>query len=285
MLFLRRLGYDIAAKLWGLTKARAALEDGSGLFPPPQNVHEEGIKTVFQGRVEYDRDMPATDTPLVLMAFTNRSGSNLLGDYLRQTGQVEGFGEYLNTRTVEKQAQAVGVESLPAYLRHMAGRFGADRCHFGLKASAEQLNFLAKWHLLEMFPSVTVLHIHRDDLVGQAVSHWIASRTGQWTSLHDAKDCDIQFEAEPIADILRDIAEADQTIRMIAVSHGLNYVSVSYEELTHDPRSAIRRVGDAVGLDLSEWSPAKPGLSRQADERNIALVKQFRSHMSEKIQE
>ena len=47
--------------------------------------HETTIKRQFGSRVRFEGTAPVFDKPLILMAFTNRCGSHLLADYLRQT--------------------------------------------------------------------------------------------------------------------------------------------------------------------------------------------------------
>ena len=145
--------------------AQGALSSSPVVDPAPVRVHEAGIRAIFQNRVAWSGTAPVIDRPLLVLAFTNRSGSNLLADYLRQTGQVAGIGEYLNQETVARQADRYGIDSVPAYLQNLAGRLCSGGQQFGVKASAEQLQLLIEGGLLGMFRSASVVHIHRDDLM------------------------------------------------------------------------------------------------------------------------
>ncbi|ARJ69174.1 Stf0 family sulfotransferase [Paracoccus contaminans] len=239
--------------------------------PAPVRVHEAGIRAIFQNRVAWSGTAPVIDRPVLVLAFTNRSGSNLLADYLRQTGQVAGIGEYLNQETVARQADRYGIDSVPAYLQNLAGRLCSGHQQFGVKASAEQLQLLIEGGLLGMFRSASIVHIHRDDLMAQAVSHWIARQTGQWTSDHDRQGEAEGYDADAMLTIAADVLRQDGSIRWQCAAAALNYLSVSYEELVHDPAATLARIGAGAGLSLDGWTPAAPRISRQATARNDAL--------------
>lgn len=239
--------------------------------PIPTRVHQAGIREIFQDRVAWSGDAPAIDRPLLILAFTNRSGSNLLADYLRQTGQVAGLGEYLNQETVQRQADRHDIDSVPAYLHSLAGRLCSGTQQFGVKASAEQLELLIRGGLLGMFTAARVIHIHRDDLMAQAVSHWIAKQTGQWTSDQNRKAEPQHYDADALLSVVTDVIRQDGSIRWQCAAAGLDYLSVSYEELIHDPAAAVGRTGALAGLDLAGWTPSAPRIERQSTAENDAM--------------
>ncbi len=57
--------------------------------------HERSILSQFKGNVRFTGGKPVLDCGLILVAFTNRSGSNLLCDYLGQCPRVAATGEHL----------------------------------------------------------------------------------------------------------------------------------------------------------------------------------------------
>lgn len=241
------------------------------VVPVPVRVHEAGIRETFQGRVAWSGSAPEIDRPLLILAFTNRSGSNLLADYLRQTGQVAGLGEYLNQETVRRQADRHQIDSVPSYLQSLAGRLCSGAQQFGVKASAEQLELLIGGGLLGMFTRTSVIHIHRDDLMAQAVSHWIARQTGQWTSAQDRQAEPQHYDGAAMLSIAADVLRQDGSIRWQCAGAGLDYLSLSYEELLNDPAAAVGRAGRLAGLDMQGWTPAAPRIERQATARNEAM--------------
>jgi len=237
---------------------------------PPRR-HEHEIRALFPGRVDFTGDGPVLDKPLLVLAFTNRSGSNLLADYLLQTGRVAGLGEYLNHDTVGHQKQALRIESMPDYLPALARKLSRKGQQFGVKASAEQLDFLIRWRLPRLFSRTTVVHIHRDDVIGQAVSHWIAVQTGQWTSQQDRRPVEVAFDPDALRTIANDVLRSDAAIRLHCGMHRLPYVSVSYEELTADPAATLGRIARVAGFDLGGWIPREPEIARQATDLNDEL--------------
>lgn len=271
-------GRPALRRVLNLLRRRAAARALRGLASPgaqapanPGQGHEHEIRALFGGRVAFAGDHPLIDRPLLILAFTNRSGSNLLADYLVQTGQVAGLGEFLNHETVARHKDAQAVESAPDYLLTLARRLSREGQQFGVKASAEQLGFLIRWRLPRLFTRTTIVHIHRDDILGQAVSHWIALQTGQWTSRQEARPVEAGFDAGAARAIAHDVLRSDSAIRMTCGMHGLPYVSVSYEELTFDPAVTVARIGQVAELDLGDWTPAKPRIERQATSLNDML--------------
>ncbi len=233
--------------------------------------HEHEIRALFRGRVAFTGDHPMIDRPLLILAFTNRSGSNLLADYLLQTGQVAGLGEFLNHETVARQKDALAIQSAPDYLLALARRLSREGQQFGVKASAEQLDFLIRWKLPRLFTRTTVVHIHRDDILGQAVSHWIALQTGQWTSQQDRRTVAADFDVTTTQTIAHNVLRSNSAIRMKCGLYCLPYVSVSYEELTFDPAATIARIGQIARINLGAWKPTEPRIERQATPLNNAL--------------
>lgn len=262
-----------------------ALEALSVKPPSPRkqllNVHTSLITSHFQGRVAFEGDGPVVPQGLLLLAFTNRSGSNLLADYLQQTKHVGGLGEYLNHTTTITQSSNHDLRSFPDYILHLAGTVARDRQYFGVKTSAEQLRFLRRWRITEMFSSVRVVHIHRDDLLGQAVSHWIARQTGQWTSLQERDRDEVSFNPAKILSITKEIAAEDEAIRLHCAYAGLSYVSVSYEELIANRAATMTRIGAAAGFEVDPASFSAPRIGKQANELNDRILADLRRHIAE----
>lgn len=253
-----------------------ATAKGAGAFT---DAHETRLIQHFEGRVAFDGSAPVLPYGLVILAFTNRSGSNMLADYLRQTRKVTGLGEYLNHVTTIKQTTEKKIDSFPDYVAHLAGSLTRDNQQFGVKASAEQLRFLKRWRITDMFQKVSVVHVHRDDLLAQAVSLWIAVQTGQWTSLQKRHSDDVSVDLDAITAITRDITTEDGLIRQFCGFEGLNYVSLSYEEVIADVSAAVKRVGASVGFDASKVKFKAPRIGKQASDLNEQILTQLRQHL------
>ncbi len=237
--------------------------------------HERRISRMYGGRMLYDGSTPEFDFPLLIIAFTNRSGSSLLGELLRQTGRCTGFGEPLNADQAKLLADTYGLSSFPDQIRHLAGRGGTPDKVCGIKASADQLAMLLRCNIPAMFSSAAIAHIERRDVVKQAVSHWIAHQTQKWRSGDGGNGAEAVFDAKAIDGIIDAQAKVNGSIRHLIAVSGLPSAHVYYEPLVREPKSTVRRVGAVVGEDFADWTPKPTRLKRQADDRNAEFVELY----------
>ncbi len=232
-----------------------------------QGLHETRVRALFPKAFSWQGDRPLFSRPLYILAFTNRSGSNLLADYLRQTGRFRGFGEGLNWDGIQNSLRQRPVASFPDYIAALAGAPNESGI-WGIKASWDQILMLQRANIPAMFQGVQIVHSVRQDLLGQAVSHWIAHQTNQWTSAHKASGIIPEFALDRIEPILMDIVRSNSHIDLISRILDIPRHVVVYERLQADPAAEIRHLTKAVGMDLAGWQPGAPRISRQRDETN-----------------
>lgn len=232
-----------------------------------QGPHERKIRALFPGAFAWQGAEPKFSKPLYILAFTNRSGSNLLADYLRQTGKFRGFGEGLNWDEIQRSIERSPVASFPDYVAQLAGPPNTPGI-WGVKASWTQIILLRRANILSMFPGVRIIHSVRQDLLGQAVSHWIAHQTNQWTSTQKGRDITPEFAADRIEQILMDIVRSNSYIDLLSRTLGLPRHAVVYEHLQDDPAGEMKRLAQALSIELEDWQPGTPRISRQRDETN-----------------
>ena len=235
-----------------------------------QGPHERNIRTLFPGAFVREGTEPLFTKPLYLLAFTNRSGSNLLADYLRQTREFRGFGEGLNWDTVQRSLEQYPADSFPDYVARLAGPLN-EPGRWGIKASWEQIVMLKRANIFSMFPSVQVIHSVREDLVGQAVSHWIAHQTNQWTSAQQGSGVNPDYAGDRIEHILMDAVRSNGFINLICRTLDLPRHVVVYERLQANPADEISRLGHALSLDLDGWQPGTPRIARQRNATNATF--------------
>lgn len=228
--------------------------------------HEKKISDLFNGNMAY-QGKAIFKSKLYILAFTNRSGSNLLADYMRQTGFFYGLNEALNWDEVELRAEREKVSSFPDYIISQVSNENKNS-HWGVKASWDQMIMLARFGVTDMFSSVKVIHSVRTDLVGQAVSLWIAHQTGKWTSNHRSSDMAPEYDRKPIDKIIKQISNANCNIDCISRALKWQRAAVIYENLTNDPELVINRIGKFVSADFSKWRADIPKISKQRDQLN-----------------
>ncbi|WP_435165460.1 Stf0 family sulfotransferase [Falsirhodobacter sp. 1013] len=240
-------------------------------------VHEVEIRRHFRGRVAYQGTGPVFDHPLYLLAFSNRSGSNLLADYLRTTPIFSGFYEQLNYSTVFQQAERWNATTFPDFIRQSAEVLSEPGKMHGFKASWDQILMLHRFRIPAMYQGVRVIHITREDLLGQAISYHIAHQTKRWTSEQTGLDVEPVFNFAQIDHLISATQMSANAIQALCTIFGLPRMHLTYEDLVRRPRRAVLRVGTFAGADLSDWKLRKPAIERQADALNDMFRARFES--------
>lgn len=248
----------------------------------PQDTHQTEIAAYFDGGMVYDGEAPLFDQPLVVMMFTNRSGSNLLVDRLLTHPSMEGFcwadqfGEILNAEEVAAIAPTLGATSFPAYITAMAGPTYSRGALFGLKASPEQLVMLVRCRIDRMFSGLRVIYITREDTLGQAISMSIALATEQWTSNLVARpDTKPRYDFQQLNDLIAMFRQANIYARLVLEAFDLPWHEVRYDELTADMEATVHRVAAWLGLSIKEWVIPPPRIAKQASALSDSFRVQF----------
>lgn len=241
-------------------------------------IHEKEITALFKDQVFYTGDGPVFDEPLYLLAFFNRSGSNLLASHLRTTRYFGGFHEQLNHMTVAQQSKDGGCESFPDFIRFASSNYGQGYKTWGFKASWDQIMMLYRFGIHRMYPAVKVIHITRRNLVEQAVSYMIALQTKQWTSNHEgAENVEPAYDYDLLNQVIHDSAMAEAHVRAICTVFDIPHLTVRYEALTRGPKPVIQKIGRFAGVDLSKWTPREPPLKKQANMLNKTYCDRYRA--------
>ena len=237
-------------------------------------IHEIEVKKSFYGMMQYSGEAPIFDRPITIMAFTNRCGSNLLADYLRQTKKIGGFHESLNFDKIKSTKERDGIRSLPDYIEYLFQKFAVIG-RLGVKASWDQMTMLSRNGILGMFPAVNIVHIKRSDVVSQAVSHLIARQTKKWTSAQKGESTDPKYDFRRIDQMVSNINNSNSLIPIVSAAIGALSTSVIYESLVKDPRKSVRDIGRDFSLDFADWMPTDPKISRQTGEKNKEFCQKF----------
>lgn len=269
-------------------KAAPAADDGLLAQMGRAGPHESRISELFDGRVRFEGATPEFPRRLIILAFTNRSGSNLMAEYMRQAGHVAGVGEFLNHDIVARHAAEKGITSFPDYIRELHDRLcggvpqdadgtgeGTHGPALGLKASWDQMAMLLRWNIIGMFPDITVIHVIRHYVVAQSVSYGIALQTQAWTSKHPSLGTRPDLSTLDVARSAVDFHRANLIIRLLSESFALQRLDIGYEQIVNTPQASVPRVLRAAQLAGPDWTPRPPGLAKQADGLNEALIEGF----------
>ena len=247
--------------------------------------HQREIEAFFRGRVRYGGSEPVFSQPLVLLGFTNRSGSNLLGEYLRLTGNFSGFHEHLNASAVRNMAERTEARTFPDHMAALAKMQDKKANAYGVKASWDQMLMLLRWRVDRMFASVHVIHIERLDVLAQAVSFSIAAQTRKWMSTQAGTGAKPAYNATDIRNRLDGIGSGNKLIRQICSVYGLDTLTTRYEDLVTEPVAELDRIHKWLGIPLRRLDLGKARLDRQSDGTNATFIARFRAEVLASLQE
>jgi LPS sulfotransferase NodH len=262
-------------------KQKAVHLGGTNLFRKmaTPGTHEAQISEIFGKHCRYEGDTVVFPRRLVILAFTNRSGSNLMADYIRQANHVGGLGEFLNHDVLARRVAERDIASFPDYIRDLHREYSPLPKTLGIKASWDQMAMLLRWNIPAMFPRVTVIHVMRYDVVAQAVSYGIALQTKQWSSQHTAEGPAPVANSEQVADSMIKFHHANLMIRLITEAAGMERFDIAYEQIVNDPGEHVVRLLRKTRLAGTKWTPKTPLLSKQGDDLNSAFAERFRADL------
>ena len=267
---------------------RGKLLDRSGLRPLLDRVrktsaelvtkpsHEKVISDHFKGNVRFEGTAPVFAQPLWILAFTNRSGSNLLGEYLGNHPGLGGFGETLNHTNVVRVSTAKGIASFPDYITGITHPYHRKGRIFGVKASWDQLQMLYLWRIDQMFPVVKLVHIKRDDTLAQAISFMIAQQTKQWTSKQKQAPVNApDYDFDKLRKHIPRLHQANDAIALTAASVGVKTHTVIYERMIADPQATLDALFHWGGLAPFGMTLPEPQLQKQASDTSADFRTRF----------
>lgn len=239
-------------------------------FPTcPDNPHLRGLAALFG-----DIAVPAATIPphrtLVLLCYTNRSGSNYLAEALHSGGRLNLADELLNADEVAADVRRHGHRSFAAFLAsHLRWRAVAGR--IALKAAVLHLEVLGRAGVLDHCrATLRYVLITRRDLLGQAISAEIAAQTGQWTSnmTVEAAPDRLTFSRDRIAAYMAAFAADNAAWDAYFADNGITPARVIYEDLVADPARSIAAVRRALGIAGITFDATRVTLRRQAGALN-----------------
>lgn len=241
------------------------------------SLHLSGLRRVFDPL--HVRDDCRFNRQLIVLAFTNRSGSTYLGQLLASAPDLTGFREDLNHNIAARRAADAGLTGLTSYLHHIAGADTPELAGFGLKASAEQLRLIQMTGIDRSFCGTTIIRIRRRDRVAQAVSLWVAWQTRQWTSRQHARNATLTYDYFALRKQLAALQEAEGAMDLALSVLPYPVLSVEYETLCDKTEPMLSAIRAGLGLPPTDMQPSSL-TERQASEEKTELVARFRADLS-----
>ncbi|HEV2363640.1 MAG TPA: Stf0 family sulfotransferase [Caulobacteraceae bacterium] len=242
--------------------------------------HDKAVDALFGAAVI--TDTPANSLKCVLMAFVNRSGSNLVADALKTTGRFAGFEEILNDSTIRTLAKRYGSRTFEEYLTRVHDeQVAVPGQIWGLKAGAAQLAMLFRTKAIPRLLRPTVVYVRRRDIIGQAISLFIAEQNARWTTLDEGRNAEVLYDGPRILAHFRSISTSYSLLDQVLTISGLPCFTIFYEEFLDRPNELVSRLG--VSLSGEGLLPRLEALTlkQQRDDRNYDFRKRFAADLQD----
>lgn len=239
-----------------------------------------GTLPVVPDKASYD-DIPLRS----LILCTARSGSSLLSVALQAYGFD--FQEYLNPqgalkKTIKDHNPTNSLE-LGLALKAAATKNG----RMSIKAPPSTLPVM---FMIGQFPAEfkrwKFVYLRRQNIVRQAISSVIASRTGQWTHVMKATgsvaENDYSFSA--IMNAVNAIGNTNRLIERFIGIFDIDVINVIYEEFLKNREAQLEAIARHLGVDPAAYPDAKshePWIQQQATELNALWEERFRREIVE----
>jgi LPS sulfotransferase NodH len=193
-------------------------------------------------------DYPPAASPekSIVLATTERTGSEFLCQLMGASGRLGRPTEYLNTwwmrRFIQDYPDCVGSQVAIAH------RIGTtrNRC-FAMKLHAWHFDRLSGAFPFErVFPRPVFIRLVRQDLLAQAISLYRARHSSKY-HFYTNQEREPVFDANGIGEALRELVRTNARWELFFRKNGVTPMTVSYEDLVTDQYSVIRRIARHAG--------------------------------------
>jgi LPS sulfotransferase NodH len=222
-----------------------------------------------------------------------RTGSGLLGSALWSTGLCGRPDEYLAPATRRDYEGTWGCRTDREYAEQVVSYATTPNGVLSLKVHRSQVQ-RADWlahgsvvrgrgsadPFLALAPIVHFVWVSRRDKVRQAVSLYVAEKTGRYRQLGERSalaTASIDFDEEGIHRLVDQIEGWEQSWQRYFDSLGVGPLRIWYEDhLEHAYAETTRRVLETIGVEVPREFTVTTEYRKQSDDRSEMLVRRYR---------
>ena len=229
----------------------------------------------FESQFSETLDRPFAGTPAktVLIASTPRCGSHLIGRAMGQSGYLGAPFDYANPTTATEWARRLETTTPEATLAELMARRTTPNGVFGIWANYEHgAVFGSTAQLLQQLPGLKVVHLHRTDVLRQAVCFAKAKQMGEWAKDRNENRAAAVYDPGLIDHCLNDIAVQNALWISLFRRHGIETLDLVYENAIRDipgTVTEIARFSGAIGPEetlASDISAALPDIDEVSED-------------------
>lgn len=190
-----------------------------------------------------------------IIAMTPRSGSSYLCDVLLRTRVFGKPGERLNEKFIPNMLQKIPATSADMYLRNSFRNAATKNGIAGFKASWFQFNnFAAAMENPGELTKPSYIYLYRRDSAQQAVSLYRATQTDVFhTNVEHSQDslrklAELPYDYAKIDFWHEHILRQERGWKNFFDEHGINPLTLTYEDIVDDIECVLRRMAKHVGV-------------------------------------
>jgi LPS sulfotransferase NodH len=226
-----------------------------------------------------DKDFDTFDgVPKVLViAFTPRCGSHMLGHTLYETGAFGFPLEYVNPFNLAEWRRRLGKRRTTDVLRDLQRRRTSPNGVFGIKLGYSHLDQLGgSRRLTTVLPKARYVLLRRENLISQAVSYAKAKQTGVWISGQRPTRDEAHYDFRSIRRCLRRVILETAAWQYLLATSGCRYIELTFESVLQDVPGAVQSIARLMEIDVDESRiPSQPPTRRQRNELNESWISRF----------
>jgi LPS sulfotransferase NodH len=227
-----------------------------------------------------------------MICTTARSGSNLLCDYLVNTGVLGRPTEHFNPDIVRRGAfgrRFTFEEPLPCgdYIAWLYEHHRTPNGVFGTKVLYEDLaNYFRFPAFAELMRGSRCILLRRRDKARQAVSYYFAAETGQWVHTDKPRRDpeSLPYDCAVLRSHMRRLVEQETMWLGILASLGIDHREIFFEDFVRDPRHHIDAIARDLGLATDELA-CRASLREQGTALNRSFSERLKDDLLREIAE
>lgn len=223
-------------------------------------------------------DIGMSSVRFVPILYTNRSGSNFLSELIASSSDYNIAAEVFNSEEIIRVCREYGIKYFHEYVSAIVAN-NAINDYFFVKLGTPHLFLLEKAGFLSLFFNrQKALWSRRANVNGQAVSFFIAQKTGAWASYQVVNTPALSSEDYDFSGIhyfYSLIKNQESCIGSFVSSNAISCFEVGYEQLCLDMIGTISGVASFLGNDKLTVNTLSIATSKQANEINLCFEQRF----------
>jgi LPS sulfotransferase NodH len=212
--------------------------------------------------------MPANSVNYAI-CYVQRSGSTHLTSLLQNTGVAGKPADFFNAgyrdmplerrqvfertgaHSIASAAERYSCRSVADYLNLVASLTRSANGVFGVKMDLSHSSILLRRNLFwNTNWNWKYIYLTRRDLLLQAISYYVASTTGLWSSLSIGQKA-VEFDERPIAEKMLYLADVMSRWECVFGVLGIKPLRIFYEEIESAPEETLTRCLRHIGVEYT----------------------------------